>query len=935
MKFLLAQFFILVLGLSVSEASNYMDEPNEAQTGSISGRITNEQTGKYLPGAVIKLEDRNKATTSDMYGSFRIAGLQEGGYSLQVSYLGFESKNIRVEVVPGKRARIKIALSEKAMEIDEVVVNDVFRGQARGLNQQKEAESIKNIVSYQQMERFPDLSIAESANRIAGISTDYRRGEASEILVRGLPGSFHNVTINDHRVASSDEVSRSTDASIINSDMVSAIEITKSITPDMDADATSGVINLVTRRPVGDEKIFHVNVGSGYNSLSQLPMWIGSVTYGQRNGKLDWVISGSYQKDQRSTEDIRHDWGVEDFGNGPEDVLARLTSSLYETDRERAGATAHLDYYINERSNLYLMGHYNRFDDYETRNETRHRFADGNYVNPGEVNRARYERDFREQQRITNLFSLNAGGKHDLSLATIDYNLGYSYGSYEIPLRESLSFRHDDRVDYDEIDFSDREFGQFEFSEDFDPYNFNSLGFRHYDRRLDDAYDNNFFSDLNISIPYELSDYSGKVQFGGKYRYKSKERETLERRWKSYDGVLYMSDFHKDKENMIIQDRYELKGDIDWGEAKSFLDDNMKLFGLDETRMYERSDPNNYRARETILAAYALTDITFGQLNINAGVRMEQSMTNYKGNMVVFDDQGDYQYTEGIESDDINHLDFFPMINLKYSPDALTNIRLAYTHSIIRPDFQNLVPYELINHERQVVRMGNPDLKPSTSLNLDLMYEKYLENAGFLSAGVFYKDMADFIYNESTTFSEGVYEGYALERPENGESAFIYGFEASWQQRMRFLPGFLGNTGIYANYTYSKSEAKIIVPQERRIPMPLQAPHVFNLALSYNAGGFSGQISYAFRDTWLHRVGVQDRAPSISQTDDKFLDRYFEYSGHLDLALSYNFTPGLQGYANFKNLSGESHVQYFYDPVYPYRNTFFSWLSTFGVKYRL
>ena len=935
MKILLAQFLILLMGLPVSEASNYMDESNEVTTGSISGRIINEQTGKYLPGAVIKLEDHNKATTSDMYGSFRITGLQEGGYSLVVSYLGFESKKIQVEVEPGKAARIKIALSEKAMEIDEVVVNDVFRGQARALNQQKEAKSIKNIVSYQQMERFPDLSIAESANRIAGISTDYRRGEASEILVRGLPGSFHNVTINDHRVASSDEVSRSTDASIINSDMVSAIEITKSITPDMDADATSGVINLVTRRPVGDEKIFRVNVGSGYNSLSQLPMWIGSVTYGQRNGKLDWVISGSYQKDRRSTEDIRHDWGVEDFGNGPEDVLARLTSSLYETDRERAGATAHLDYYINERSSLYLMGHYNRFDDYETRNETRHRFADGNYVSPGEVTRARYERDFREQQRITNLFSLNAGGKHDLSLATIDYNLGYSYGSYEIPLRESLSFRHDDRVDYNEIDFSDREFGQFEFSEDFDPYNFNSLGFRHYDRRLDDAYDNNFFSDLNISIPYELSDYSGKVQFGGKYWYKSKERETLERRWKSYDGELYMSDFHKDKENMIIEDRYELKGGVDWGEAKSFLDENMELFGLDETRMYERSDPNNYQARETILAAYALTDITFGQLNINAGVRMEQSMTNYEGNMVVFDDQGDHQYTEGVESDDITHVNFFPMINLKYSPDALTNIRLAYTHSIIRPDFQNLVPYQLINYERQVVRMGNPDLKPSTSMNLDLMYERYLENAGFLSAGVFYKDMADFIYNESTTFSEGVYEGYALERPENGESAFIYGFEASWQQRLRFLPGFLNNTGIYANYTYTKSEAKIIVPQERRIPMPLQAPHVFNLALSYNAGGFSGQISYAFRDTWLHRVGVQDRAPSISRTDDKFLDRYFEYSGHLDLVLSYNFTPGLQVYANFKNLTGESHVQYFYDPVYPYRNTFFSWLSTFGVKYRL
>lgn len=67
----------------------------------------------------------------------------------------------------------------------------------------------------------------------------------------------------------------------------------------------------------------------------------------------------------------------------------------------------------------------------------------------------------------------------------------------------------------------------------------------------------------------------------------------------------------------------------------------------------------------------------------------------------------------------------------------------------------------------------------------------------------------------------------------NGESAYVYGLEIAWQQKLDFLPGFWSDFGIYANYTYSKSEAKVIVPVERRIALPMQTPHVYNVALSY------------------------------------------------------------------------------------------------------
>ena len=927
---------LILLLTSIVQLQGTEDKTVSSSSGTIAGRVTSETTGEALPGATINIKGLNLFTKSDRYGSYRITNIPAGNHTLIVSYLGYKNKTRNVSIGENKKVSVHIALSESMIDIDKVVVQEVLLGQARALNQQKQSPKIETIVSRQQMERFPDLSIADAVKRIPGISTDYRRGISNEVLIRGLPTHFHTVTMNGHRVASSDEVSRSTDASIINADMVSSIEIKKTITPDMDADATSGSMNLVTRRPVGDKKVFRVEAGSGYNYLSSSPMWTGSVTYGQKSGKLDWILNASYQNDQRAQEDIRHDWGVQDFGDGDEDVLARLTSSHYLMNRQRTGITGQLDYNINDRSILYFMGHYNHFNDYETRNETVHRIDDGTYQDADLVTGARYEKDFREQRRITNLYSINAGGKHDLSLLTMDYNVGYSYGSYEIPLREQMVFRHDNRPDY-AIDISDRQFGEVEFTSDFAPNHYEMLGFRRYRRRLDHAKDQDLFTTLNISFPYQIAGNKGTIKFGGKYWSKQKENDPLHRRWTKYNGTedLTMSMFTETTDDQIVGDRYELAGDINWDEAKSFFDHNMDQFSLDEERTRENSDPYAYQANETIIAAYALTDIHIGDLSINAGLRMEHTQNQYEGNRVIFDVDGNYETTIATESGTKTKVNLFPMVNLKYETDEKSNLRFGYTHTIIRPDFIKLTPFEIVDQNRQTITTGNPDLEPSTSTNIDLMYERFLDNIGLFSTGVFYKDMTEFIFNESTIISGGEYDGYFREMPKNGETAFIFGAEIAWQQQLKFLPGFLSDFGIYANYSYTYSEAKITVPDERRIAMPQQAPHIFNVALSYSKAGFTGQLSYSFRDTWLHSVGVEDRAPSVSQIDEVYLDRFFMKSGQLDLALSYHITPELKIYANMNNLTGETHQQYFYDPIYPYRNQFFSWWTTFGLKYEL
>lgn len=903
----------------------------------IRGRVIDADNGQHISVVEVRLTGTRHATTTDAQGSFRFHNVAEGVYSIVFSHLGYETQTMEFVHSIAKKDILLVTMNPLSYALEAVTVVGVLKGQASALSRQKQAESIRNIVSQEQMERFPDYSVAESIRRIPGISTDYRRGEASDIMLRGLPSSFHTVTIDGQRLASTDATSRISDVSIINTDMIATLEVIKSITADMDADATSGSVNLISKKPVGDEPLFHVNIAGGYNNLSQKPLAWGGITYGRRSGNLDWVVSGSQQRDQRDVEDIRHDWSVMEFDGVEQDILARLTSSAYETERIRSAVLARLDYHINERSSLYLTGHLNHFNDYEKRSEVIYRLDDGDYETASKVKKARYERDYREQERITQLYSLRTGGRHDVNLFTMDYHLGLNYGRYEIPLRESIVFRHNKRPDY-LIDISDRSFGKLELiSDDFNPTDFQSFDFRQYDRRLDDATDRDYFAAMNIGMPYNIGQYNAELIFGGKYRVQDKKRETLERRWGKYDGDkefgLHMFAFDNDR--MIVDGRYPMHGGIDWDKAKGFFDGNINDFKLDENRMRQNSDPYTYEASENLGAAYILSKVSFDNIHLNLGVRMETTSSAYTGNVVTFDESGDYSQTQEVRQDNITHTHFFPMLHLRYAPGEQTRIRASYTQTIIRPDFISLVPYSIIDNDRERISRGNPDLIPSTSQNIDLIYERYLPQSGLLSAGLFYKDMKDFIYIESTRIEGGDFDKYRQERPENGESAYIYGFEITWQQRLHFLPGLLEHFSIYANYTYSYSEAKIMEPEERRIGLPMHSPHLLNLALSYDIKGFSAQLAYRYRDTSLHSVGVQDRAPAISQVDDVFLDRFFRASNRLDMTLSYHINPRFSVYANLNNLLGGTHEQYFYDPVYPFRNSYFSWWGVTGIRFQM
>lgn len=212
-----------------------------AQSGVISGKVVDQNDQFSLPGATLRIENTNKYTVSDQNGNYQFLNLPTGIYSVSIDYLGYETSTQEIEVKDNQTAVIDFSLSSGLNELSEVVViGDYLKGQAKALNQQKNSGNITNIISSDQVGRFPDANVGDALKRVPGITMQNDQGEARNIIIRGLSPELNSVMLNGDRIPSAEGDNRNVQMDLIPSDMISTIEVNKTLTPDMDADAIGG-----------------------------------------------------------------------------------------------------------------------------------------------------------------------------------------------------------------------------------------------------------------------------------------------------------------------------------------------------------------------------------------------------------------------------------------------------------------------------------------------------------------------------------------------------------------------------------------------------------------------------------------------------------------------------------------------------------------------
>ena len=249
--------------------------------GVLRGRVIDSQN-LSMPGANVVLKNTTLGTITNQTGDYFIVDLPEGTYEVQVSYLGYGSVVYETIVQNGETTILNFKLDEKTIQsLEFVVMGDRLKGQAKALNQQKNNANITNVVSSDQIGRFPDANIGDALKRVPGITMQNDQGEARNIIIRGLAPQLNSVTLNGERLPSAEGDNRNVQMDLIPSDMIQTIEVNKAVLPSMDADAIGGSVNLVTRQAPNALRISGT-AASGVNLLSNKPIWTGGLIIGNR-----------------------------------------------------------------------------------------------------------------------------------------------------------------------------------------------------------------------------------------------------------------------------------------------------------------------------------------------------------------------------------------------------------------------------------------------------------------------------------------------------------------------------------------------------------------------------------------------------------------------------------------------------------------------------
>ncbi|QXP64691.1 TonB-dependent receptor [Polaribacter sp. HaHaR_3_91] len=937
--------FLLTMFLSLSAFNSF------AQTSKIQGLIT-DKDGLYVPGANVLIELLKKGDISNFDGKFTIVGVPAGTHTIRITYLGFKDILQEVIVKENETTSVKIALISESILLDDVLITSYSLGsQSKALNTQKNNLNITNVVATDQIGKFPDANIGDAVKRIPGITMQVDQGEARNIIIRGLSPQLNSVTLNGSRIPSAEGDNRNVQMDLIPSDMIQSIQVNKAVTPDMDADALGGSVNLITRTSPQGFRL-SATAGSGVNTITNKRILNGSFLVGDRskNKKFGWMISATINDNDFGSHDVEAEW-TDEFAytnDAGEEVEMEVNpyanvfeERTYLVQRVRRSFSANFDYQINDDNNIYFKSMYNWRDDRENRFRLEHGILDAEDIElgdfsitdntptmfPVEVKRQSkggIDNDRNKNRRLEDqkMQNYTLGGNHAAGKLKIDWMTSFAKASEERLNERYAEFETEYSINND---ISDTRFPLFTAVNSSDFNDLSSFEFGEITEENQYTEEKDFNTFVNFELPSDFFGHGdGFIKFGFRGRFKTKLRDNDFFEYDLEDDYPTLSSIPtKDYSNSdyLAGSQYQ---------AGLFADEEW-LGSLDLTNGETISDEflrANYNVKENVFAGYLMTNQRLSdKLSVLVGLRLEHTKLTATGNNILDEDTLDGTLTE-----ESSYSNLMPGVHFKYDVSDKTVVRFAWTNTLARPNYVDITPtLDVVTGDEEVF-LGNPDLKPTTSMNFDVMAETYFENVGILSGGLFYKNIKDFTYtfqSETTTdtFGPGT-TGFEVYQPLNGDKATIFGAELAIQRKLDFLPGFLKNFSVYANYTFLTSDANGIRNEDGEeredIDLPNTTPNMVNASLGYADQKFNARLSGNFSDAYVDEIG-----------GNAFEDRYYDKQFFLDFSTGYTINKNLSIYASVNNLTNQPLRYYQGESGRTMQMEYYGRRITFGLKYDL
>ncbi|MFC0514937.1 TonB-dependent receptor domain-containing protein [Mucilaginibacter angelicae] len=851
-----------------------------AQT--IKGTVTDARDKQPLIGATVHIEQGSSVfnTGVRLDGIYMFKNIPAGTYKLHVSFLGYKTtQNYTVQVEKNGTAVLNIAMADNSTSLGEVVVKEHASKESDGAarNTQKNANNTMNVISASAIAISPDVIVSNVLGRVSGISIDRSNtGDAQHVIIRGMEKQYNTTLINGIKIPSPDNKNRYVPLDIFPADLVERIEVSKSLTPDMEGDASGGVVNLVMKT-APDHLRIEGNVGTGYSQLflkrdfssfdrgtvhskspgellpplgsasisdfpyqnlvthkhNAAPNTNVSLTVGDRflNNKLGAVFSGTYQNSYQGDNSFvvvqENTVGPAPNINTPNQETAFQSSYVrqYSSQLSRLGTIASLDYRFNANHSINLFGTYLQLNEYrvrETETSTYSGYSYKGYVATNGIDNLTETRT--DQQSI---YNITLKGKHRLSNAfSFDWAAATSKATHKQP--DIAQFKTTYSTSPAAGGTNEPAPGDPNSSVYVAPGIINGPVLVGNESRV---WTHNTDKDLSgyLNLHYDTKIFGRKALFsaGGMTR-------------------------HKTRDNYV--NSYSLPNTIDAGtnNAETYTSIPAATFTFDNNPGNARgsaySDPGVYTFTENIQAGYGMLKYFISdRLDVLLGERVEHTDQSYFSNLPA---------TFPGKTAAINYTDYLPSVNAKYALTDNQAIRASYFKSILRPAFADFIPYPNTTVDDPYATIGNPYLQHTEIDNYDLRYEFFPGVFDEFMAGGFYKHLVNPI---ETVLSPGQNGAALFLTPQNLGTARNYGAELVAKK-------FFGNIGFSVNYTYTQSRITTpksidvinvgVTTRNQTRPLQGQAAHIGNVSLIYKdqKSGIDAQLSLAYTGERIQAV---------------------------------------------------------------------------------
>lgn len=919
-------------------------------TGTVSGVVLDSETGRFLEGAEVSIAGTALRGTTARDGSFTLRNVPSGLQELVVAYPSLDRQTVPVSVPAGAVVQVEtIRLTSGVVVLGEFRVQTAREGMSQAMALQKASTQSKLVAASDQFGDIAEGNVGEYLRFLPGVGIDYTANDARSISLRGLNPNFTTVAVDGSPMASaaSSEDSRRFEFEQVAINNVETIEVFKTVTPDMPADSTGGQVNLVTRSAFDREgSLFSYNLFITANSenvtLSKRGAWgqgekllvrpNADFNYSTRLGEnvgvnVNYRFSQIYHDAPRS----EFAWDFRPASGASADNPYLRTYQLRDEQKltHRESFATRLDFRLAERTTLSVSGQWNWYDlvftqrgpvfdtgtlpaSRDGQNAVTSRPTVGTITN-GVLQRNKYGTTWNfvsqlehrlERGRLwgnvywsqaDNFYRDTNKGFHSEFNPNITQNQIAISGILTAPRPDIVASKTGLPADYY------RNLANYTYTPSPTGGNFRSRPFTSKDTK--EGVSLNYRHSLDLTVPVAL-------QVGAAFN--RSERYSRRTDLRVLPGA--MPTLTGSALAQFVNEVYTTDVGFGWGPMQTV--DVYKLYQAYPNALGTLNSDLVRNIDEDNTSLYFRSDVNLTpDLLLVGGVRWERREIAAAG-------INNATARARLATGTLDYDEFYPSLNLKYTPSRDWVIRAGIGRTVGHPNFSDIIP-EVVDPNPATGTGGslsipNPNIKPYFVTNYDVSAEYYFGTTGFVSLSLFRKETSNFITRIPSAIPLANFPadqlaaivaeygidpadvgGYSVRTAENSGGTHVQGVELSFAQSFTFLPKPFNGLSLQTNLTkisVGGDTPDLEIAQREKATL-----EAFNFVVSYRWGKFSAISTNSY---------TGDIFWEFNTTNATNLLRYKAAEWKSDLRLEWAFSRRFAVYLQIRNLFGEPREDY-------------------------